>query len=667
MIVVGVDTGGTFTDVIVHAGEGASGRFVAVKVPSTPEDPARAILDGLRRLKNMGLPVPDRVVHGSTVATNAILERKGVTTALVTSAGFRDVLAIGRQNRADLYDPAYRRVPCIVAEALRFEVPGRILADGSRREALCPEAARDIAGRVAATGAESVAVSLLFSFLDPADELLLGRELAARGLQVSLSHEIMREFREFERTSTTAVNASVSPLMARYLGRLEEGLGRETGLCVMQSSGGVITAKTAMRQSVRTILSGPAGGVTAAMALAKETGFKRLITFDMGGTSTDVALLDGGPAMTTETVVAGYPVTIPMIDMHTVGAGGGSLAAFDAAGALTVGPHSAGADPGPACYGRGDGLTVTDANVVLGRIVPECFLGGGMALHADRALRLMEDMADARGMAARELAEGIVAVAEAAMERAIRVISVQRGHDPADFTLLCFGGAGGLHAVSLARSLGMGRVLVPPHPGLFSAMGMLFADIARDFSATVMLDQEKAGVDLLESRFAELETCGRRALEREGVAPGEVALVRAVDMRYRGQSFELTVPYGPDLIAAFHALHEKTYGYKTPDRPVELVTLRLRATGATPKPALPRDDALPGRALEPPSAGSRRLVHQGRDVSAALYLRKRLVPGHALAGPAVVAEDSATTYVPPGAALRVDALGCLVIDTRGRP
>ncbi|MDQ7831900.1 MAG: hydantoinase/oxoprolinase family protein [Desulfovibrionaceae bacterium] len=663
MIVVGVDTGGTFTDLIVHAGDGATGRFVAVKVPSTPDDPAQAIFAGLERLKIMGLPVPDRVVHGSTVATNAILERKGVKTALVTTAGFRDVLAIGRQNRADLYDPASRRAPCIVPDALRLEVPGRILADGSRREAVSPEAARDMADRVAATGAESVAVSLLFSFLDPADEFLLGRELAARGLHVSLSHEIMREFREFERTSTTVVNATVSPLMARYLTRLEEGLGQETGLCVMQSSGGILTSTTAGRQAVRTILSGPAGGVTAAMALSWETGLKRMITFDMGGTSTDVALLDGAPGMTTETVVAGHPVTIPMIDMHTVGAGGGSLAAFDAAGALTVGPHSAGADPGPACYGRGEGLTVTDANLVLGRIIPELFLGGRMSLFPQRAETRLAAMAAARGMTGLDLAEGIVAVAEAAMERAIRVISVERGHDPAEFTLVCFGGAGGLHAVSLTRSLGMNRVIVPPHPGLFSAMGMLFADIARDFSATVMLDQDQAAADLLEARFAELSACGMRELDKEGVAPGDVALLRSVDMRYRGQSFELNVPYGPDLIAAFHALHEKTYGYKTPGRPVQLVTLRLRATGRTDKPGLPRDDALPGRGQEPPQAGSRRLVHQGRYVPAALYERKRLMPGHACAGPAVVAEDSATTYVPPGAVLRVDALGSLVIDT----
>ncbi|NDY58956.1 hydantoinase/oxoprolinase family protein [Desulfovibrio sulfodismutans] len=661
MPVVGVDTGGTFTDVIWYGGEGT--RFVTAKVPSTPDDPAQAIFAGLERLKIMGLPVPDRVVHGSTVATNAILEGKGVKTALVTTAGFRDVLAIGRQNRADLYDPAYRRPPCLVPEALRFEAPGRILADGSRREAVSPEAARDIADRVAATGAESVAVSLLFSFLDPADELLFGRELSARGLHVSLSHEIMREFREFERTSTTAVNATVSPLMASYLSRLEKGLGAGTGLCVMQSSGGILTAKTAGRQSVRTILSGPAGGVTAAMALARETGLSRLITFDMGGTSTDVALLDGALGMTTETVVAGYPVTIPMIDMHTVGAGGGSLAAFDAAGALTVGPHSAGADPGPACYGRGEGLTVTDANLFLGRIVPECFLGGRMSLFPQRAEKRLAAMAAARGMTGEELAEGIVAVAEAAMERAIRVISVERGHDPAEFTLLCFGGAGGLHAVSLARSLGISRVIVPPQPGLFSALGMLFADIARDFSATVMLDQDQAAADLLEARFVELSACGMRELEMEGVAPGDVALFRAVDMRYRGQSFELTVPYGPDLIAAFHSLHEKTYGYKTPGRPVQLVTLRLRATGRTAKPGLPRDDALPGLGQEAPCDGSRRLIHQGRPVSAGFYVRERLLPGHACAGPAVVAEDSATTYVPPGAALRVDALGSLVIDT----
>jgi N-methylhydantoinase A len=661
MLVVGVDTGGTFTDVIWYGGEGT--RFVTAKVPSTPDDPARAILAGLKRLKDMGLPVPGRVVHGSTVATNAILEKKGVATALVTTAGFRDVLAIGRQNRADLYDPFFRRPPGIVPDALRFEVAGRVLADGSRREALRPEAARDLAARVAASGAESVAVCLLFSFLDPSDEVLLGRELEARGLHVSLSHEVMREFREFERTSTTAVNAYVSPIMARYLTRLEQGLDPGAALCVMQSSGGVITARTAMRQSVRTILSGPAGGVAAAVALAKETGQGRLVTFDMGGTSTDVALLDGGPAMTTETVVAGYPVTIPMIDIHTVGAGGGSLADFDPAGALCVGPRSAGADPGPACYGRGEGLTVTDADLVLGRIVPEYFLGGRMPLFPDRARRLMAETAGARGMAAADLAEGIVAVAEAAMERAIRVISVERGHDPAAFSLLCFGGAGGLHAVSLARALGMRRVIVPPHPGLFSALGMLMADISRDYSVTVMLDQGQAASDILAARFADMESAARRDLAAEGAASGEVRLSRCVDMRYRGQSFELTVPYGPDLVAAFHALHEKTYGYKSPGRPVQLVTLRLRATARRPRPRLPRDDALPGRGLSPAPEGLRPLVHQGREHAAAVHVRERLLPGHVLAGPAVVAEDSATTYLPPGTSARVDAVGCLIIET----
>ncbi|QLA19637.1 hydantoinase/oxoprolinase family protein [Desulfolutivibrio sulfoxidireducens] len=667
MLVVGVDTGGTFTDLIVHAGEGEAGRFVAVKVPSTPDDPARAILEGLERLKDMGLPVPDRVVHGSTVATNAVLERKGAKTALVATRGFSDVIAIGRQNRTDLYDPAYRRAPCIVPDALRFEAPGRVLADKSRREILSSDAARTIAARVAASGAESVAVCLLFSFLDPADERLLGRELAARGLAVSLSHEIMREFREFERTSTTAVNAYVSPLMARYLTRLHGGLGKNAGLCVMQSSGGIITASTAMRQSVRTILSGPAGGVTAAMAVARETGYDRLITFDMGGTSTDVALLDKSPVMTTETVVSGYPVTIPMIDIHTVGAGGGSLAAFDAAGALTVGPRSAGADPGPACYGRGEGLTVTDANLVLGRIVPEMFLGGGMPLFPDRAMKLMTDMAALRGMDALELAEGIVAVAEAAMERAIRVISVERGHDPAEFALVCFGGAGGLHAVSLARSLGMRRVVVPPHPGLFSALGMLLADISRDFSATVMLEWDQASAEVIEARFSAMEERAGRELETEGAAPGDVELERSVDMRYRGQSFELNVPFCPDMVAAFNDLHEKTYGYKTPGRPVQCVTLRVRATARTDKPGLPRDDALPGQGLSPPVEGQRAIFHQGRHLSCALYARNRFVPGHAFAGPAVVAEDSATSYLPPGTSALVDALGNLVIDTGERP
>ncbi len=659
MVVVGVDTGGTFTDVIVS---GPDGRLEALKVPSTPDDPARAILGGLAELRGRGLGDPGRVVHGSTVATNAILERKGVATALVATRGFSDVIAIGRQNRADLYDPAYRRPPCIVPDELRFDAPGRVLADGSRRECLDRETAREIAARVAASGAGSVAVCLLFSFLDPSDELLLGRELGALGLPVSLSHEILGEFREFERTATTVVNAFVSPIMSRYLKRLQDGLPREAALRVMQSNGGIISAETAMRESVRTILSGPAGGVTAAVAVGRAIGLDRLITFDMGGTSTDVSLLDGAPVMTTETVISGCPVKTPMIDIHTVGAGGGSIAFLDPGGALVVGPESAGADPGPVCYGRGERLTVTDANLFLGRIIPDHFLGGRMPLFPARTARTMAVMAAECGLTPAGLAEGIVTVAEAAMERAIRVISVQRGHDPADFALLCFGGAGGLHAVSLARSLGVVKVVVPRHPGLFSALGMLAADIVRDYAATVMIDGEEAEAGGLEAHFGTLEERAARDLAREGATPGNMRLERFVDMRYRGQSFELTTPYVPDLPAAFHALHEKTYGYMSPEKPVQAVTVRLRATGLAGRPILERNGGRAGRGEMPPVMERRAVTCGGRPMPAAICDRAGLVPGHVLPGPAVIVEPSATTFLPPGAAAGVDGLGNLIID-----
>lgn len=659
MIVVGVDTGGTFTDLIVS---GPDGRLEALKVPSTPDDPARAILEGLAELRGRGGGDPGRMVHGSTVATNALLERKGVATALVATQGFTDVIAIGRQNRADLYDPAYRRPPCIVPDELRFGAPGRVMADGSRRERLDRETAREIAVRVAASGAGSVAVSLLFSFLDPSDELLLGRELAALGLPVSLSHEILGEFREFERTSTTVVNAHVSPLMARYLKSLGNGLPADTILCVMQSGGGVISAETAMRESVRTILSGPAGGVTAAVAVGRAVGLDRLITFDMGGTSTDVCLLDGAPAMTTETVISGYPVKTPMIDIHTVGAGGGSIASLDPGGALVVGPESAGADPGPVCHGRGTRLTVTDANLFLGRIIPERFLGGRMPLFPARTAHAMASLAAECGLTPADMAEGIVTVAEAAMERAVRVISVQRGHDPADFALLCFGGAGGLHAVSLARALGVKKVVVPRHPGLFSALGMLAADIVKDYAATVMIDGEKAESGGLETRFEALEDRAVRELSREGATPGNVRLERFVDMRYLGQSFELTTPYVPNLSAAFHVLYEKTYGYKNPDKPVQAVTVRLRATGLAGRPVLERIGARAAKGGMPPVLERRDVTCGGRPMPAAICDRAGLVPGHVLPGPAVIVEPSATTFLPPGAEAGVDGLGNLVID-----
>lgn len=654
MAVVGVDTGGTFTDIICRE----AGGFAVVKIPSSPDNPARAVLEGLARL---GI-LPDRVLHGSTVATNALLERKGAVTAFVTNAGFEDLLVIGRQDRPRLYDLASRKEPCLVPEGLRFGAPGRISAEGALVEDLTPEAARELARAVAATGAGSVAVCLLFSFLKPGHERLLGRALADEGLSVSLSSDILAEFREFERAATTVANAYVAPVMDAYLGELDAGLPGGARLSVMQSGGGLISAATARREPVRTILSGPAGGVVAALAAGKAAGFERLITFDMGGTSTDVSLLDGGLSMTMDTVLAGMPVKTPMLDIHTVGAGGGSLAFLDTGGALRVGPESAGADPGPACYGRGQRLTVTDADLFLGRLAADRFLGGAMPLYPGRVPPLLDVLAQAAGLAPVEAAEGIVAVAEAAMERAIRVISVERGHDPADFALLAYGGAGGLHAVSLARLLGVSNVLVPRHPGLFSALGMLCADVVKDFSETVMLGSDKTDVVEMAGLFGDLEARARDAMVAEGVSPDKVILERQLDMRYKGQSHELPIRFVADPFTAFHTRHEEVFGFKTPRAVIEVVTLRIRARAVADKPGFAPVERLVAAVPDAARLGERPLVWRGREMPAMWYDRERLLPGNRFAGPALVAETSATTFVPPGAEARLDGFGNIVIE-----
>ena len=654
MVVVGVDTGGTFTDIICRRGEA----FVVVKLPSTPDNPARAVLSGLARL---GFPV-DRVLHGSTVATNALLERKGAATAFVANAGFEDLIAIGRQNRPELYDLASRKEPCLVPGGLRFGAPGRITASGEVLEELTAEQAADVARAVADAGATSAAVCLLFSFIKPEHERLLGEALAAAGVRVSLSSDILAEFREYERAATTVANAYVAPVMDAYIGALEEGLGQDAMLSVMQSSGGLISAATARREPVRTVLSGPAGGVVAALAVGRAAGFDRLVTFDMGGTSTDVSLVDGGLSVAMQTTLAGMPVKTPMLDIHTVGAGGGSLAALDAGGALTVGPQSAGADPGPACYGKGDGLTVTDANLFLGRLAPDLFLGGGMTLAADRLPPLFAALGEAAGLSPVEAAEGIVAVAEAAMERAIRVISVERGHHPADFALLSFGGAGGLHAVSLARLLGMRTVLVPRHPGLFSALGMLHADLVKDFSETVMLPSDKIDVFELAGLFGSLEEKARQGMAAEGLDPGKVVLERGLDMRYKGQSHELPIRFVADPFTAFHNRHEDVFGFKDFKAVVEVVTLRIRARAVLEKPPFTEAQHFVAAIDATASLGERPLLWRGQTLSAPWYDREKLAPGNRISGPALLAEISATTFVPPDAAARVDGFGNLVVD-----
>ena len=556
---VGVDTGGTFTDFVVWDGR----RYYARKVRSTPDDPTRAILEGLADI------AAAEVVHGSTVATNALLEGNGAKTAFVTTEGFEDLLQIGRQNRPELYNFFAKPRPRLVPAEWTFGVPERTLHDGSIERALSADAVDALAGKLRDAGVESVAICLLHSYANPAHE----RQLAAKlgGLFVSLSHEVLPEYREYERASTTLVNAYVSPLMDRYLSNLDESLG-ESRLRVFQSNGGSISAAVAGRRAVHTVLSGPAGGVLGAAAVARAAGYERIISFDMGGTSTDVSLYDGRFSYTTESVIGDFPVRVPMLDIHTVGAGGGSIAYRDAAGALRVGPRSAGAQPGPVCYGEGEEITVTDANLLLGRIDAERFLGGRMKLDVGRARRHMKTFADSLGISDAELAKAIIEVANSNMERAIRVVSVERGHDPRDFALLSFGGAGAQHACELAERLEIATVIVPPHAGVLSALGMLAADCLRDFSQST-LGRDAATV------FEELEARAAGEFAEEGQP--DAVFERSLDLRYRGQSYEITLPF--DERDNFHEAHRKLYGYDHRGQEVEEVTARVKAVAPLDK------------------------------------------------------------------------------------
>jgi len=654
-MIIGVDTGGTFTDFVYKDGD----RWGVYKILSTPSNPAQAVLEGLRYLSE---GKKKQIVHGSTVATNAILERHGARTALITNKGFEDIIEIGRQNRTRLYDLAYRKEPHIIPSELRFGLQGRILQTGEELRPLDMETAKDIALKLKGLDIESVAVCFLFSYVNPDHEKKVKELLEPSGLQISLSHEILAEFREFERTSTTVINAYVSPKMQRYIGHLTDNLGAGDTLGIMQSNGGSISVETAMRESVRTILSGPAGGAVGAYEIGKMTGYTKLITFDMGGTSTDVSLIDNDLSLTFESSISGYPVKVPMIDIHTVGAGGGSIARLDEAGALKVGPESAGADPGPICYGKGDGITVTDANLYLGRLIPEHFLGGGMILKDDKLPSYFEKMAQKARLSSLELAEGILDVANTAMERAIRVISVERGYDPREFTLFSFGGAGGMHAAFLARLLSIPKVLLPQNPGILSAIGMLMADVVKDYSLTVMQNQDNITFSSLTGMFREIENRGDEDLHAEGIPKDGILLERYLDMRYEGQSYEIIVPFYENYIERFHKLHEKTYGYRNEDKAIQIVNIRLRARGIPEKPRFKKATKMEKVLSAEAFLGKKDVVFDGNRIPTKIVARDKLRSGNRIEGPAIMVEYSSTIVIPPFASALVDEYGNIVME-----
>jgi N-methylhydantoinase A/oxoprolinase/acetone carboxylase beta subunit len=805
---VGVDTGGTFTDCVILE----QSEVKILKVFSTPEDASCGILEGVRRLAEPFRPDgPLEIIHGTTVGTNSLLERRGARVALVTTEGFEDLFEIGRQARPRLYDLEARPAPPLVPRRLRFGVRERTTADGAILQRPSAAGIARLTSRLKRLHAESIAVCFLFSYLNPANERVVARALKGLRLPLSVSHEILPEFREYERLATVVINAYLAPRMGEYLKRLERGVGGDVGkpatpsttlvgpngpspeggfgpqgsvhpggdrswglprletrssvqsgsaapacgkppafravthppfctaqpgrlslpacavevfhgarlserrslsahrasepqftgvragrnlderrsplpgghapsrVYVMQSSGGITTAARAAREPVRTILSGPAGGVVASTWLAQQLGILRAISFDMGGTSTDVSLIDGPPRTTNETTVGGLPVAVPVLDVHSVGAGGGSLARLDAGGALRVGPESAGAKPGPICYNLGGAQpTVTDANLLLIRLDPDHFLGGEFQLDLHAAEQgfgnfLRRHSRKIGFKTVRELAAGIVAVSNATMEKALRVISVERGHDPREFALICFGGGGGLHAADLARSLRLPKVVVPRNPGAFSALGILLSDVVRDSVQSVLLPVPDGGRHSsqrsanfwhdLESRFAILERALRAELQREGFCAELARAERRLDLRYAGQSYELSVPFRADFRQLFQQEHEKTYGCAHPGRPLEIVNVRLRLTIRTPKPQL---RACRTRHPDPARARLKikpvwfaRNFHPTR-----LYDRERLEPGSHFVGPAVVVEYSSTTVVPPDYSCEVDKWLNLILRAR---
>lgn len=655
---VGVDTGGTFTDVVYVDGS-ERGTF---KLLSTPDDPARAVLAALSEL--FGERSPERLTYGTTVATNAVLERAGARTALVTTRGFEDVVEIGRQSRPDLYDLEPQRPAPLVERKLRLGLDERVLFDGSTARRPSQASLRRLAADLLKHRAASIAVCLLHAHTNPEHERLVASALAHLGVPVTLSHELSPQPGEYERTSTTIANAYVRPAVSGHLESLATR-SRAKRFLVMQSNGGAIGVETARAEPIRTMLSGPAGGVAAAWNVARAAGFERIITFDMGGTSTDVALVDAAVPRRADTLIAGLPVRSPCIDIHTVGAGGGSLARLDAGGSLKVGPESASADPGPACYGSGTEPTVTDANVVLGRLRPEAFLGGGMRLDVERAAAALAKLAREMNTGTAAAAEGVVRVVEGTMERAIRVITVERGQDPRTCALVAFGGAAALHACGLAAGLGIPDVVIPADPGLLSAWGVLEGPIVRDREcAASLVDPDAADLARL---AAPLELAAKNDVAGEGIPGRVIRTARYLRLRYLGQSLELEVPLARTYRGDFDRAHERLFHTSAPQRPVEVCGLRVTASGSV---ASPRHGGARARsrrhAAAEPEATSAQAYLAGRPTAVPLLERARLEPGHRFDGPAIVTEYSSTALVAPGWAARVDDHHNLLLTRCGR-
>jgi N-methylhydantoinase A len=710
---IAIDTGGTFTDCVwIEAG-----RLRMLKVFSTPADPSKAIVEAIRKIAYEGELI---LLHGTTVGTNTLLERKGARTALVTTAGFEDAIEIGRQARPKLYDFFFDRIEPLIAKELRFGINERTASGGEILTAPTPQALHTLAQQIAAAKPQSVAISLLFSFANPKNEEAVADALSSLAIPLSISHQILPEFREYERTSTVVINAYLQPVMKSYLENLAAGLveeqrfsraksdlveeqrlraarsahikerpfsGAKTAhveeqpfraaksaqkdsgalaparIFVMQSSGGITALATAAREPVRTVLSGPAGGVVGAVTTALASGFDRIIAFDMGGTSTDVSLVEGEAKTANDAHITGLPISVPMLDIHTVGAGGGSLARFDAAGVLRIGPESAGADPGPICYGRGLQPTVTDANLLLGRLQPTRFLGGDFTLDLDRTRKVTKEWLKKQNshLTLEKFAAGVLRVVNATMEKAIRVVSIERGRDPRHFALVAFGGAGGLHACALAEALSIPHVIVPAFPGALSALGILASNVVKDYSRTVLWRvARKVPTERLNREFATLEKTAAHDFRQE-LWRGRPQYQRSIDIRYRGQGYELNIPFTKTLLRDFEKEHQRRYGYTHPNREVELVTLRLRAIVKSATTGVLKIGRVGTAALPRVSSLKAPVLFDGKKRETKIYSREDLHPRRQYPGPAIITEYSATTVVPPATHFAIDnALNLIV-------
>ena len=659
--IVGIDVGGTFTDIAILS----DGIVKIHKLPSTPADPSIAVNQGI---KEAGVE-KSQFIHGSTVATNALLEANGSKTALITTMGFEDVLEIGRQNRSDLYNLSIERPPALVPWELRFGISERVDHTGQIIEDISKESLDSLVTLIQESNVDSIAISFLFSFINPHNERMVldALRLIPNPPFISVSSQILPEFREYERTSTVVVNSYVGPVMSRYLRKLETSLG--SGLRIMQSSGGSITASLASEEPVRTVLSGPAGGVVGAFHVACETGIRNIITLDMGGTSTDVSLCPGHIQQTSSTNIGGYPIGVPMIEIHTVGAGGGSIAQVDSGGALTVGPQSAGADPGPACYGKGTEITVTDANIVLGRIRADHFLGGAMSLDNSASLTLIKQMGENMAIAPQSVAMGIIRVVNSHMERAIRSISLERGYDPREFTLVPFGGAGPLHTCELAEELGISSVLIPKYPGILSAFGVAISDIVKDYSRTIMVKDIDLNHEQLVEEFSGMENTASDELTGENLDSSNMEFQRFLDIRYIGQSFEITIDCPrldrpanlmKSISSKFQRAHLQRFGYADKNEPIEIVNLRLRGIIKVEKPS---NIPSPYKGTDSSSAIiSEDSVHYREGpLSTKLYDRDLLSNGNKVVGPSLIIQIDTTTVIPPKWSGTVDPYGNLLL------